>query len=157
MEPLKPKEATSLERAPIELQLTEPPRVTDLFRQLHVYKAAIAAILIFIVGAFFLVVPVLFKTSEGVSNAFTLLGTVFLPTGFISFVYEYMLRNSLLQLMRGQLEDALQVIPVLLNRTLEPKFNSLSKELWLMSKTSAMAVLHMTAWTSPLPTCLTMS
>jgi hypothetical protein len=134
MESPKQEETTLQKQSPIQVQLPEPSRSSDLFRQLHIYRATIVAIVIAVAGAFFLVVPELFKTSENVSRFFRLLGTVFLPTGFISFVYESMLRTSLLQLMKRQLEEALQVLPTLLNQLLEPRFNSLNKELYTTSR-----------------------
>ena len=115
-------------------QSINPPGLFELIKQILVYKTALIAIIIVILGAFFLIVPELFGTNDKWTPVFRILGTVFLPTGFIGFIYEYLLRISLLQLMRRQIDDALQVFPIILNDSLEARFSTLSKELYTTNR-----------------------
>lgn len=79
-----------------------------LVSRINEYKTIIIALIVVILGAIILAVSFFIEVSAGVSELLITIGTVLIPSGFVSLIYEYSLRRTFLIEMRNIMMECMK-------------------------------------------------
>jgi Domain of unknown function (DUF5919) len=84
------------------------PGYSEFLKIIDRQKSAIASLVIAFVGVMLIFLPTTLGADKALSEFLNLLGIALVPSGLVSFIYDYALRQTFLQEMRSQLIESMR-------------------------------------------------
>ncbi len=87
----------------------EESKIGTLIFLINKYKTIIIAFIIIILGIIILIISSFIELPASISRLLTTIGTIFIPSGLISLIYEYSLRRTFLKEMQNTMEECMRL------------------------------------------------